>query len=172
MKIKNHQIKRIINSLKKDSSFRRKFILIWSISIIGIFTIVFFVKTLDTNMSASVLRLQTNKTDFCSDTDSGKNYQVFWRIYTIINGHVREEADTCNPDGTLRERFCGNPGEAAWLLRSENYVDCAQWCTMGMCRNCTNPEWILACSLWLDTCDELCMLPAEYGYGYGYNWTW
>ena len=77
-----------------------------------------------------------------------------------------------NSDGTLREWFCGQPGEAGGLLRSENYVDCAQWCTMGMCRNCTNPEWVLACSLWLDTCDELCMLPAEYGYGYGYDWTW
>lgn len=166
--------KSFIKKLKTNFDFRKRVLLIWSISIVGILALIFVVK--DTNMSAAVMNISklnaSRQVDTCTDTDWGKNYGTFWRIYTVINWYAREEADTCNPNGTLREWFCGNPWEAAWLLRSENYVDCNQWCNNGACRSCNNPEWILACSLGLSTCDALCMQwTSWYGYGYGYSRT-
>ena len=84
-------------------------------------------------------------TNSCNDSDWGKNYEVKWTITTVIDGFTRVEQDSCNSDGTLRERFCGNPGEAAGLLRSENYVTCPNGCNNGVCATQNN------------------------GYGYGYG---
>ena len=172
--------KTFIQKVKTNFPFRKKVLLIWGSSLVLILAVVFVVK--DTNMSAAVMNLsrqnisrqQPKQLDTCSDTDGGKNHETFGRIYTVINWYAREEADTCNSNGTLREWFCGNPWEAAGLLRSENYVDCTQWCNNGACRNCNNPEWILACSLGLNTCDALCMQwtwTSWYGDGYGYSRT-
>ncbi|MEI6118152.1 MAG: hypothetical protein WCP92_02660 [bacterium] len=66
-----------------------------------------------TNMSAAVMNIPrqniARQVDTCTDTDGGKNHEIFGRIYTVINGYAREEADSCNNNGTLREWFCGNP---------------------------------------------------------------
>jgi hypothetical protein len=170
--------KTFIKKFKTNFSFRKRVLLIWGISIFLILTIVLVAK--DTNLSASVLSLSTKKQvkqlGTCTDTDGWINYVTKGIITVVTNGYTRVEQDTCNPDGgTVREWFCGNQTDVAWLLRSENYVNCEQWCNNGACRSCNNPEWILACSLGLDTCDALCMQwtwTSWYGYGYGYNRTW
>lgn len=80
-------------------------------------------------------------TDTCTDSDGGKNYATKWTITTVISLHTRVEQDSCNSDGTLREWFCGNPWDAAWLLRSENYVNCGAGyqCQNGACIQ--QPQW-------------------------------
>ena len=96
--------------------------------------------------------------DSCMDSDGGIAYWVKWTITTVISGITRVEEDSCNSDGSLREWFCGNPGEAAGLLRSDNYVACwnGNACYQGACKNCSAPEIVLACSLQLSSCPSNC----------------
>ena len=159
--------KTFIQKVKTDFPFRKKVLLIWGSSLVVLLALVFVVQ--DTNMAASVMniskqdisRQQPKQLDTCSDTDGGKNHGVFWIIYTVINWYAREEADTCNANGTLREWFCGNPWEAAGLLRSENYVNCPNGCNYWACSpqpvvDCTTSENIFACNLWLASCPPSC----------------
>ena len=71
---------------------------------------------------------------FCIDTDGGIDYYEKGRITVIYSdGRKRTEVDSCNPDGTLREWYCGRSGDPAGLLRSENYVVCKYGCKDGAC---------------------------------------
>ena len=66
----------------------------------------------------------------CEDSDGGINYDTKGTI--SVDG--RTEVDSCNPDGTLREWYCGIPGDPAGLLRSENFVSCSEdSCIEGIC---------------------------------------
>lgn len=92
------------------------------------------------NLSKKLAQPLPRLQDSCSDTDGGKNYSQKGQITTTINWYTRIESDSCNANGTLRERFCGQPGEAAGLLRSENYVNCEYGCQNGACNS--QPQWI------------------------------
>ena len=70
----------------------------------------------------------------CIDTDGGINYYEKGKITVIYkDGHKRTEVDLCNPDGTLREWYCGKLNDPAGLLRSKNYVRCKYGCKNGAC---------------------------------------
>lgn len=72
----------------------------------------------------------------CIDTDEGKDHlKQGTIIVTYESGYKRTETDSCNKDGTLREWYCGEPGDPAGLLRSENYVKCPSGtlCKEGIC---------------------------------------
>lgn len=135
---------------KKKISLRKTLIIIgWSL--LCIWAIFAFMKITPTDMFNSVLslsKIQQNRKiqfsqkkelpkvilqDSCIDSDWGKNYETKWTITTVISGYTRVEEDSCNSNWTLKEWFCGNPWEAAWLLRSENYVNCAHGCNNGAC---------------------------------------
>ena len=115
-------------------------------------------KTIPTNAISQKATKQILQNS-CIDSDGGISYWVKWTITTVISWFTRVEEDSCNSDGSLREWFCGNPWEAAWLLRSENYVTCGNgdFCQQWMCTNCNTPENILACSLWLPSCPASCI---------------
>ncbi len=80
----------------------------------------------------------------CYDTDGGKNYPVKGTItVNYANGQKREETDRCNPDGTLREWYCGSPNDPAGLLRSENFVKCNYGCSDSAClTSCPTPNMV------------------------------
>jgi len=177
----------------KEFSFKKNVLLVSSVSLVALIALVLLVKTVGTNLSASVLQmnnlgqataskakvlqLKSGTGNSCNDTDGGKNYSVKWIITVFIDGYSRTEQDTCNTDWTLREWFCGNPWEAAGLLRSENYVTCPKGCGNWVCVekvNCNAPENVLACSLGLSSCPPECKgtwTGQGYGYGYGYRST-
>ncbi len=85
-------------------------------------------------VTPSTVATTTTIQDYCNDTDGGTNYYAKGTI-TIgyAQGTNRTEQDSCNSDGTLREWFCGTPGDPAGLLRSENYVACPYGCLNGTC---------------------------------------
>lgn len=137
--------KHFIKKFKKNFSFRKKVLLFGGLSIIIIFGAI--IVTTSDSMFSSVLNLsqiaqqrkinfsqkQIKTQDTCVDTDWWKNYYEKGTITVVINWNQRVEQDSCNTNGTLRERFCGQPGDAAGLLRSENYVDCEYGCYDGTC---------------------------------------
>ena len=63
-------------------------------------------------MSASIMQLLkrpvVKQLSSCNDTDGGKEYAIQGNITVVQDGKTRVEMDSCNPDGTLREWFCGN----------------------------------------------------------------
>ena len=138
--------------ISKKLFLTKKTVLLMVVGVTVLLWIVFFTK-LNVDLSASVLSLSqiahdrkisfsqklSTKQDTCVDTDDGINYEEKWIITVVINWYQRVEEDSCNSNGTLRERFCGNPWEAAGLLRSENYVDCQYWCYDWACIT----TWIL-----------------------------
>lgn len=131
----------------KKKFFTKKVTLLFILGLTFLFWVSFFV-TLDENVSASVLKLSqvarnrkalfsSKKTKntiptVCIDSDNGINYTTKG-IITLSGGTHRIEKDTCNPDGTLREWFCWQPGDPAGLLRSENHIHCAYWCSDWAC---------------------------------------
>ncbi len=144
--------KHFIKKFKKDFSFRKKFLLFGGLGIVVLFGAI--IATTSDSMFSSVLNLsqiaqqrkinfsqkQIKTQDTCVDTDWWKNYYEKGTITVVINWNQRVEQDSCNTNGTLRERFCGQPGEIGWLLRSENYVDCEYGCQNGACS--TQQQWI------------------------------
>ncbi len=130
------KLKKLIKKLTTKFSSRKKIIVLWAIGIVWILSLVFVVKA-GVDMSASIMQLLkkpiVKQLSTCNDTDGGSNYTTQGTITVVENGNTRIEMDSCNPDGTLREWFCGNPWDAASLLRSENFVPCAYWCDNWSC---------------------------------------
>ena len=144
-------LKKFIKKIKRDFSFRKKVLFFgW----LGILVFVGGIIAMNSDsMFASILNLsqiaqqrkanfsankalkpqQPSLQDSCVDTDGGKTYGTKWTITTVVNWYTSIENDSCNSNGTLRERFCGQPGEVAGLLRSENYVNCQYGCHDGAC---------------------------------------
>lgn len=131
---------------KKKNFFTKKNILLIVVGLTLLLWVGFLFK-FDDNMSASVLNLsqiaRNRKASFsvkpkeilptiCIDSDGGIDYTTKWTIF-LSWGVNRMEEDSCNTNGTLRERFCGQPWDVAGLLRSENYVTCPNWCNNWAC---------------------------------------
>ncbi len=155
-------ITKFFNRLKKNASLRKKTFVIATVGILGVVGLIFLGKTLNDNMLASVTDLTFSTWDTCFDTDGGSNVLEKGTITVIENGMTRTEQDQCNNNWTLRERFCGNYGDPAGLLRSENFVDCGygsqcnDWACVPAPVDCSDPEVVLACSLGLNTCPPEC----------------
>jgi len=109
--------------------------------IVGLAAIVGLV--LATSMfAAGIVKLAAGITPVaisCSETDTGRDYYVKGTTTVFYNnGTKRVEKDVCNGPttlrpGTLREWYCGKPGDPAGLLRSDNYVTCPLGCSNGAC---------------------------------------
>lgn len=155
-------LKHFISRFKKERNFRKRTIVISIISIVGILSLIFLVKNTNDTLFASVIRVNSRvfTKNTCNDTDGGIVYSDKWTITVVENWNTRIETDTCNSNGTLRERFCGQAGDPAGLLRSENYVDCGSesWCYQWTCKSCYAPEIILACNLNLPDCPSQCII--------------
>lgn len=143
---------------------------IWIIAILIVVAIVVFFLNDGSNLLSSVISRGASQGISCTDSDGGANYSVFGRLHAVLSNNTPavDIADVCSGSSLLIEQTCNTNGQTLAIFKSIPH-QCSQWCANGMCRNCTNPEWVLACSLGLATCDSLCMLPAGYGYGYGWG---
>lgn len=140
-------LKHFIKHVKKNFFLKKKLIIFGGLGILILVGGIIVANS--DSMFSSVLNLtkiaQQRKLDFsekqkiplikntCIDTDGGIDYEEKWTITVVVSWYQRVEQDSCNPNGTLREWFCGQPGDPAGLLRSENYVDCEYGCYDGVC---------------------------------------
>jgi len=153
------QLKSFIKKIKKDFAFRKKFIIIGSISLVVLVGLIVFASKPSTDMSASILSLQKIQVwkveliKLCDDSDGGRKYYVKWLTKGKFVGtqNYTENYDYCLPwTNYLVENFCMNIGRAEFV--NDEVVFCENGCRDG------------ACNAW--------GTGSGYGYGYGYRSTW
>ena len=137
----NNWIQKITTAL----SLRKKEIGVGVVTLVVIWAIVFAVQSLSTNMSASVLQVPQSSQPTaakvtCTDSDGWMNYLVRWITTDTAQGLPKSQQDTCNPDGTLKERYCGSQTDRVGTLSSQN-VSCGNGykCDQGACVASASP---------------------------------